>query len=74
MIFQFLLKIFTRFFKNMISKNVMGLLLNLAEECHLKKAIQSQFDGLEINETEAEKFFILLSEVLKIVRPIMIKF
>ncbi|MEE2605327.1 MAG: glucose-6-phosphate isomerase, partial [Bacteroidota bacterium] len=41
--------------KNMISKNVMGLLLNLAEECHLKKAIQSQFDGLEINETENRK-------------------
>ena len=31
------------FSKNMISKNVMGLLLNLAEECHLKKAIQCQF-------------------------------
>ena len=43
------------FSKNMISKNVMGLLLNLAEECHLKKAIQSQFDGLEINETEGRK-------------------
>ena len=39
----------------MISKNVMGLLLNLTEECHLKKAIQSQFDGLEINETEGRK-------------------
>ena len=43
------------FSKNMISKNLMGLLLNLAEECHLKKAIQSQFDGLEINETENRK-------------------
>ena len=43
------------FSKNMISKNVMGLLLNLAKECHLKKAIQSQFDGFEINETEKRK-------------------
>jgi len=43
------------FSKNMISKNVMGLLLNLAKECHLDKAIHSQFNGLEINETEGRK-------------------
>ena len=43
------------FSKNMISKNVMELLLSLAEECHLEKAIHSQFNGLEINETENRK-------------------
>lgn len=38
--------------KNLINKEVRDLLLQLAEECQLKKAIGSMFSGEKINETE----------------------
>ncbi len=38
--------------KNIISKETMGLLLALAEECKVKQAIESQFNGDAINATE----------------------
>lgn len=38
--------------KNLVDKNTKQLLLNLAEECQLKDAIQKMFSGDVINETE----------------------
>ncbi len=38
--------------KNRINEKTMELLFELAEECELKKAIQSMFSGEKINETE----------------------
>ena len=38
--------------KNIITDKTMQLLLQLAEECGLKKAIDAQFAGFAINETE----------------------
>ncbi|WP_298298146.1 glucose-6-phosphate isomerase [Hydrotalea sp.] len=38
--------------KNIINQKTLQLLLQLAEECHLKDAIHAMFAGLKINETE----------------------
>lgn len=38
--------------KNIITDETMRLLLQLAEECHVKAAIRSMFNGEAINETE----------------------
>lgn len=38
--------------KNIINQKTLQLLLQLAEECHLKEAIHAMFAGLKINETE----------------------
>ncbi|WP_288096571.1 glucose-6-phosphate isomerase [Hydrotalea sp.] len=38
--------------KNIINQKTQQLLLQLAEECHLKEAIHAMFAGLKINETE----------------------
>lgn len=38
--------------KNMISKETMNLLTDLAKECRLKDAIEAMFSGAKINETE----------------------
>lgn len=38
--------------KNRINQRTVGLLLQLAEECRLKEAIEAQFSGQPINETE----------------------
>ncbi len=38
--------------KNRIDDKIMTLLIQLAEECGLKKAIESQFSGAKINKTE----------------------
>lgn len=38
--------------KNRITKETLDLLIELAEECKVKDAIQSQFSGEKINETE----------------------
>lgn len=38
--------------KNIISQKTLTLLLQLAEECHLKDAIHDMFAGIRINETE----------------------
>ncbi|HRZ80747.1 MAG TPA: glucose-6-phosphate isomerase, partial [bacterium] len=38
--------------KNLIDGRVMEQLFRLADECSLKKAIHSMFDGVKINETE----------------------
>ena len=38
--------------KNRITEDTRGLLLKLAEECHLKEAIDSYFSGEAINKTE----------------------
>ncbi len=38
--------------KNLISEQTVKLLLNLAEECKLKEAIEAMFRGDKINETE----------------------
>jgi glucose-6-phosphate isomerase len=38
--------------KNIITETTMGLLLQLANECRLKEAIQAMFSGESINETE----------------------
>ena len=38
--------------KNRITENTRSLLLKLAEECHLKEAIDSYFSGESINQTE----------------------
>jgi len=38
--------------KNRITEDTRALLLQLAEECHLKDAISSYFDGQSINQTE----------------------
>ncbi|HMF73373.1 MAG TPA: hypothetical protein VK616_17955, partial [Flavitalea sp.] len=38
--------------KNIVSKETIGLLLALAEECKVKEAIESQFNGEAINATE----------------------
>lgn len=38
--------------KNIINQKTLQLLLQLAEDCKLKNAIQDQFAGLKINETE----------------------
>ncbi len=38
--------------KNIINDETMELLIELAEECHLKEAINSMFSGEKINETE----------------------
>lgn len=40
------------FSKNIITDETIGLLVSLAEECDLKEAIQSKFDGQPINATE----------------------
>lgn len=40
------------FSKNIISQETMGMLFELANEVHLKEAIQAQFSGEHINETE----------------------
>lgn len=40
------------FSKNLIDEKTLELLLNLAEECQLKTAIESMFSGEKINETE----------------------
>ena len=38
--------------KNMINEKTFGLLLQLAEECKVKEAIETMFNGDKINETE----------------------
>ena len=38
--------------KNMINEKTFGLLLQLAEECKVKEAIEAMFNGDKINETE----------------------
>lgn len=38
--------------KNLLNEEVKSLLLQLAEECHLKEAIEKMFAGEKINETE----------------------
>ncbi|MEM6644426.1 MAG: glucose-6-phosphate isomerase [Bacteroidota bacterium] len=40
------------FSKNSVSSEVLAELLGLAKDCHLKEAIQAQFSGVHINETE----------------------
>jgi glucose-6-phosphate isomerase len=44
--------IFLDYSKNLIDKNVMGTLFNLAEEAGLKEGITAMFSGEKINETE----------------------
>ncbi len=38
--------------KNLITQKTVNLLLELAEQCNLKQAIEAQFSGEKINETE----------------------
>lgn len=45
-------KILFDYSKNRITEETMKLLIELAEECHLKEAIKKQFTGGKINETE----------------------
>jgi len=40
------------FSKNIIDENVFDLLVQLAEDCHLKEGIDKMFAGVAINETE----------------------
>ncbi|MFZ2937796.1 MAG: glucose-6-phosphate isomerase, partial [Candidatus Omnitrophota bacterium] len=40
------------YLKNLINKDVMNALINLAEEAGLKDAIEAMFTGVKINETE----------------------
>jgi glucose-6-phosphate isomerase len=44
--------IFIDFSKNRIDKPALSSLMNLAQECQLAEAIQSQFSGEKINQTE----------------------
>ena len=44
--------IFVDFSKNRIDKLALSSLMNLAQECQLAEAIQSQFSGEKINQTE----------------------
>ncbi len=44
--------IYFDFSKNIITEKTVQLLLQLANDCHLKEAIQAQFNGERINETE----------------------
>ncbi len=44
--------IFFDYSKNIINDTTLELLFQLAEECKLKEAIQAQFQGKQINETE----------------------
>src|SRR5688572_31625855 len=51
--FSFILEdLFIDFSKNRITKETMQLLLQLATECKVKEAIEAQFNGELINETE----------------------
>ena len=44
--------LFVDFSKNLIDDEILDLLFNLSKECKLKDAINKQFDGEKINETE----------------------
>lgn len=44
--------IFVDFSKNIVDEKVMSLLFQLAEECGLKQAIEAEFTGDKINQTE----------------------
>ena len=44
--------LFVDFSKNLIDDKILNLLFNLSKECKLKDAINKQFDGEKINETE----------------------
>lgn len=44
--------IFFDYSKNIITENTMELLIQLAEECRLKEAIDAMFSGEKINQTE----------------------
>ena len=44
--------LFVDFSKNLIDDKILDLLFNLSKECKLKDAINKQFDGENINETE----------------------
>ena len=45
-------ELFVDFSKNLIDDEILDLLFNLSKECKLKDAINKQFDGEKINETE----------------------
>lgn len=44
--------LFVDYSKTHVNETTMKLLQKLAEECHLKQAIEMMFDGVKINETE----------------------
>lgn len=44
--------IFVDFSKNIVDEKVLSLLMQLAEECGLKQAIEAEFTGEKINKTE----------------------
>lgn len=46
-------KFYLDYSKNRITEKTLRILLQLAEQVHLKEAIDAQFDGEQINETEA---------------------